>query len=119
MNLAALFLGQRGFAQARALTFNPGNAAMPCGFIVRIYRDAAADAGGVIETPPFPTYAEARSFGLRQIEKGMAVVKICAPKKGKPSWCVKETFRRGAESNVNSGYEVLDDRCAGFRAAAG
>jgi hypothetical protein len=93
---------------------------MSCGFIVRIYRDAAADERSVIETPPFPTYAEARSFGLRQIDKGMAVVKICAPKKGKsPAWCVKETFRRGAESDVTLGYEVLDDRCAGFRTAAG
>ncbi|WP_424138859.1 hypothetical protein [Roseomonas chloroacetimidivorans] len=93
---------------------------MSCGFIVRIYRDAAADERGVIETPPFPTYAEARAFGLRQIDKGMTVVRICAPKKGKPSaWCVKETFRRVVESNVTSGYEVLDDRCAGFRTAAG
>jgi hypothetical protein len=93
---------------------------MPCGFIVRIYRDAAADERGVIETPPFPTYAEARAFGLRQIEKGMAVVRICAPKKSKsPAWSVKETFRRGAESGVMFGYEVLDDRCAGFRTAAG
>jgi hypothetical protein len=89
-------------------------------FVVRIYRDAAADQRGVIETPPFPTYAEARAFGLRQIEKGMTGVKICAPKKGKSSaWFVRETFRRGAESDVTFGYAVPDDRCAGLRKADG